>query len=327
MVKFYQVGLVKTIRYILCALVSFAVSIIIVFQLWVHANDQLRRFRSSSFGNIGSYRIELNKPNTTKLLTLATTFCDRAEKEYIYRNTIINLGLLAPEVQPVLFVKGNRMNNLTTLAVANGWKITSLRRTHKSGVPFLKDMFKDIQKNHESTFYGYMNGDILFDQRLVETLSAVKQYFHLVRNILVTGRRINYKMRGEKIDKLDQVVHMSVNGTLFAPNAEDYFITTYNGFPWPVLKDVVIGKPAYDNYVVAMGIQNNATVIDATKTVMALHQTGRDGNYAGHKKDPTVNTGIIGNFNYTKGLTSCAQWFTDLDASGNIYCFKTSGRC
>ena len=39
----------------------------------------------------------------------------------------------------------------------------------------------------------------------------------------------------------------------------------------------------YDNYMVLMGSRDPSThVVDVSKTVTALHQTGRDGNNAGH---------------------------------------------
>ena len=49
------------------------------------------------------------------------------------------------------------------------------------------------------------------------------------------------------------------------------------------MKDVVIGRPAYDNYFVAMARYNNMSVVDASRTILALHQTGQDGKFAGAK--------------------------------------------
>ena len=319
-------GSINFIRLIRYALVSFVVFTIIVLQMWWRTNtiDYDNNFVPASCYNIN---IEKEHKSNVKLLTLATTFSDSIENEYIYRNTVVNLGLLTPHIQPVLFIERNQSNSLANFALANGWIILQLRRTHKMGLPFLKDMLTDIQQKHNSTFYGYVNGDILFDQCILATLIAVKQYLKYDHNILITGRRINYKMRGENIRKLEVVLQLSLKGTLFSPDAGDYFITPYHGYPWSVLKDVVIGKPAYDNYVIAMGIQNNVTVIDATKTVTALHQTGRDGNFAGQGQHHEVNTEIIGKFNYSKGLTSCAQWFTDVDVLGKIYCFKRRRSC
>ena len=285
--------------------------------------------RNITVMNVSTLKEKIKPTNvgneTVKLLTLATTFSRNFAKSYIYKNTVVNLALLAPHIQPVLYF--TESNPLTRFAEGNGWETIPLERTHKLGLPFLKDIFIDLQRKHKSTFYGYVNGDILFDESLVRTLLGVTKYLKSISNILITGRRINYKMNREKITNLGEVKNMSLNGQLFTTDAEDYFITPYHGFPWNVLKDVVIGRPAFDNYVVAMGIRNNVTVIDATATVRALHQTGRDGNYAGHFRNPRVNRRIIGKFNYYKGLTTCAQWHTQRDVFGNVFCLKAKRRC
>lgn len=85
-------------------------------------------------------------------------------------------------------------------------------------------------------------------------------------------------------------------GKLFMTCAEDYFFVaggfdsenssdrdsseptpdgnrTSSFFPWHRFADVVVGRSAYDNYLVAMAIQLNVSVVDATDTLTALHQT------------------------------------------------------
>lgn len=67
---------------------------------------------------------------------------------------------------------------------------------------------------------------------------------------------------------------------VFIPDAEDFFF--FGGeYPWNKIPDVVMGRPGYDNYIVFMAIECNMTVIDATKTLLAFHQTGLDGDFAG----------------------------------------------
>jgi len=102
-----------------------------------------------------------------------------------------------------------------------------------------------------------------------------------------------------------------LRGELFSENAEDFFLIARNAFPWQRVADVVVGRPAYDNYLVGLAIRHNVTVVDATLTVVALHQTDRDGNYAGHaNSDSNFNSIRIGPFNYNTGLTTSAQYET-----------------
>jgi len=100
-------------------------------------------------------------------------------------------------------------------------------------------------------------------------------------------------------------------GRLFTTDAEDFFFIAAGEFPWLSVRDVVVGRPAYDNYLVALAIQHNVSVVDATGTLLAVHQTGGDGNYAGHRnRDVGVNARHIGRFNYRAGLTTAAQYAT-----------------
>ncbi len=74
------------------------------------------------------------------------------------------------------------------------------------------------------------------------------------------------------------------------------------------MKDVVIGRPAVDNYMVAMAVMNHVSVLDATETILAVHQTGTDGNKSGYKnKDARYNLDVIGNFDWNKGLIIVAK--------------------
>ena len=49
------------------------------------------------------------------------------------------------------------------------------------------------------------------------------------------------------------------------------------------MKNVVIGRPAYDNYFVGVARINKLSIVDASKSLLALHQTGKDGKFAGAK--------------------------------------------
>jgi len=130
---------------------------------------------------------------------------------------------------------------------------------------------------------------------------------------LVIGRRTNVLLSNDSLLYLPENVAKVARqrGKLFLTCAEDYFFIAFNDFPWHRVKDVVIGRPAYDNYLVGLAIQQNVTVVDATNTLLALHQTDRDGNYAGAaNKDGGFNRIRIGHFNYGIGTTTSAQYVT-----------------
>jgi hypothetical protein len=112
---------------------------------------------------------------------------------------------------------------------------------------------------------------------------------------------------------LDDVQRQArTKGRLFISNAQDYFLIAGNRFPWHRIPDIVIGRPAYDNFVVAMAIRDGVSVIDATASILAVHQSDRDGNFAGHNNsDRNANVAVIGKyFSYRRGFTSRSQYVT-----------------
>jgi len=131
---------------------------------------------------------------------------------------------------------------------------------------------------------------------------------------LVVGRRTNVLLGNDSLLYLPENVTQAARqrGQLFMPYAEDYFFIAFNDFPWHLVEDVVVGRPAYDNYLVALAIQQNVAVVDATDTILAFHQTDYEGNWAGSRNvDNEFNEIAIGRqFDYTSGSTTSAQYVT-----------------
>ena len=138
----------------------------------------------------------------------------------------------------------------------------------------------------------------------------------MLNTTLVVGRRTNVRVT----DKLgvyhpdDVTLLGKMKGRRFMFSAEDYFIMSAEGYPWyRVHRDVVIGRVGYDNFLVANALRHRVSVIDATDTLLALHQTGKDGNMAGHHgRYPGYNMRLLGRFNFHAGLTSGSQYVSKL---------------
>ena len=130
---------------------------------------------------------------------------------------------------------------------------------------------------------------------------------------LVTGRRTNVLIGNRSVIYLPNHVTTLARqrGRLYTPWAEDYFFIAFNDFPWHRVADVVIGRVGYDNYLVGLAIQQSVTVVDATSTILAFHQTDSEGNMAGHRiDDKEFNYHRIGEFNYETGHTTAIQYVT-----------------
>ena len=279
---------------------------------------------------------QFNHPGTTSskdftarpLLTIFTSLRDTPQKFFIHRNVILNWASFGPKVQPVLFGNMSVDSQLRQLAVAHGWTILPQQRVNSHGTPFLKDMYRLARNLTNSDFYGFCNGDILFNQGLIDTLEGVSTYSSKFNSTLVIGRRYNVNMKENSTELLyDSAIVTRIakqHGKLYFLSAEDYFfIQRPQLFPWHTIKDVVIGRPAYDNYLVGQAIRGGVSVVDATNTIVAMHQTGKEGNLAGSKnKDGGYNKRIIGSYKYTTGLTSSAQYVTTTDYTGRVFLQK-----
>jgi len=136
---------------------------------------------------------------------------------------------------------------------------------------------------------------------------------------LLIGRRTNVPMSNatSNVSAPSEVKRLAASkGRLFHGYAQDYFIVYKNRFPWHVIPNIVIGRLAYDNFIVAKALERRLSVVDVTETVVALHQTDKEGNGAGGKsRNANVNKAIIGKFNYFKGSTANSNYFTAVDAS------------
>ena len=263
-------------------------------------------------------------PNKRRLCTWFTTFKNASNRKVIQINTLRNWATFLPRMQPILF------SHLPSVDYENfgeqiGWARYEIPAVNAHGTPYLNDMILKLINDattivNSPIFYGFANGDILFDDSLPATLSSVAHHATSLPHapILITGRRTNFEFpinrTVNKIINISVIEKMRALGSLFRSDAEDYFFFTRD-FPWHNITRLVIGRPGYDNYLVAMARRLNVTVIDATHTLTAVHQMApKEGNEAGSKNsDGNYNKDVIGKFNYYDGLTTTARYETVFD--------------
>ncbi|XP_046361330.2 uncharacterized protein LOC124138636 [Haliotis rufescens] len=256
----------------------------------------------------------------TPLLTMFTSWPSN-DKKYEVRNiTLKNWANLRPHIRPVFF---STNENDTKDIIQHGWEVLPVTKIAASGVPVLKYMYLDVIRKFKSKLYGYSNGDILFDDGLIRTLrTVVSSYFPPSNPILIIGQRTNVLRvtadEGTNMDSLSTIARQ--RGKLFLTVAEDYFITD-STFPWGSIPGIVIGRPAYDNWLVLNSRQHNHTVVDATASILAVHQTTKAGNFEGRtRKNSNYNAGLLRNLyksiKYAAGATSCAPLVTKRNETG-----------
>ena len=203
------------------------------------------------------------------------------------------------------------------------FRVLVATKKNEHGVPLLGHMYKTMMRACPSAkTYTYVNGDIIGTSDFVRTIEAVMH----VGEFLMVGRRTNVKW--EKVYRTKDAGfsfddHFA-NGLLFATNAQDYFTVTKHAIDWNSIPPFVIGRAAYDNWLVDHIYHNPSVVlIDATKTVRMVHQTDEEGPTAHggrmvkSKADRQYNR-ILGKGQWDHGHTTHAPWETCFDGSGTI---------
>lgn len=265
--------------------------------------------------------------NSKTVIVLFTTWPTDPTKVQIHNNTLRNWASLKPKVKLVVFTNSSEDADL---AKSYGARTLPILK-HGSGSPVLKWMFLTIIKMYNSShLFGYVNSDILFTNTLMDTLESVIKTKDMKKPFFLVGRRINVDNiqtnETETFSSLKQVA--KERGVLFGANAEDYFITN-DVFPWINIVDVVVGRIAYDNWIVGHVIcKLKYDVIDLTDTVLAVHQTTTSGgNFEGFKsKDAHYNNALFKHLrmrpNFDTGFTICSQEYTGYNLCGDVQIYK-----
>lgn len=273
-----------------------------------------------------SLSIEIRKKKF--LLVLATTWNLSTEKLEVYKNTAHIWSSWPLSLQPILFRSEVPSNNIRSsqldMYLRRNWKIQKVLKVGCGQIPVLKSMILDVLESFTGhDYYGYANADILFDQSLLNTLESIKKKTPQNKPLLVIGQRTNVNFTNHKyVVNTYNIRDIAENGQLARGIAVDYFITNQH-FPWNQILDFVVGRSRYDNWLVSFANSQNMTVIDATKTLIAVHQTTRDGNHAGwHKPNKYCNANIIKasgkkSENMGWGYAGCAPYYTKKNRETN----------
>ncbi|KAK3599735.1 hypothetical protein CHS0354_037207 [Potamilus streckersoni] len=278
----------------------------------------IRFFDGIRFKNISTPKEKTIITNLKNpLLTLFTTWLESKDKYTVHNLTSVNWLSLRPLIIPVVFT------NETSLAEEcsqKGWRVLPVRATAAQGAPVLKYMYLDVMKRFDSNFYAFANSDILFTDKLVETLSDIlKNDSSFKGHTLIIGKRTNVdnltKSEGSSLSALESV--SKKRGKSFGTYAEDYFITSAS-YPWKDIPDIVIGRRAYDNWLVLNARRMKHRVLDASETILAVHQTTKAGNFEGWKHQGTnynhkLLVKLYKKVPYTAGYTDCAEFVTRKD--------------
>ncbi len=261
------------------------------------------------------------------LLTLFTTLKDLPGRRRLHNQTFMNWASMKPVVNPVFFAV-SQDTRCAQLALHFGWTVMKIPN-HRQGMPVFRAMFEHVSAVFKTPFYGYSNADILFNWGLVETVESLGEVgFTEGGELLGVGQRRNIAASkisetGPRAAKLLAETYTGVSSR-HSSTAMDYFILTKAGLRWSEVPDLVVGRPGIDRWLFAHALMWNISVVDFSKSVMALHQTGDSHALSWNDKDDNkyANHDIVGPFQYPSADSVCAPWMSVRDIAGGVHIVK-----
>lgn len=193
----------------------------------------------------------------------------RGLEKVIQYNAIKSWTLLHPDIEIILF--GDEEGISDTVEEFGIRHEPEVQRS-ESSMKFLDPIFRQAQDTANHELVCYVNCDIILTSDFIEAAKRVSDWR---KTFLMIGHRWDvditqpwdYEQTNWE-EKLQQVVLQS--GKRHPSTGTDYFV-----FPRGSYEDVpplVIGRVAWDNWLIWKARSSGIPVVDATPVVMAIHQ-------------------------------------------------------
>ena len=187
----------------------------------------------------------------------------------IQRNAIQSWLQLGPEVEVILVGEEEGL-----AAVAKQYDVIHLPDVARNdwGTPLVNSIFELARQASSSPYLAYVNADIML---LPDFLAVTRQVAAQQEQFLVVGQRwdldVSQFLNFEGDWAADLRARTYREGELHRPAGSDYFI-----YPRSLFTDMpafAIGRAGWDNWMIYTALQHNWYVIDATPSLMIIHQS------------------------------------------------------
>lgn len=157
--------------------------------------------------------------------------------------------------------------------------LAPVERNH-SGTPLVSSIFSLARQASHSPYMAFVNADIILMNDLVKAVNLVSRSLSNNNNIqdektfLMIGQRWDIEIRSLlefSADWEQQLISaIQAHGQLHAPAGSDYFIFPREAFT--EIPEFAIGRAGWDNWMIYQARKHRWPVIDATPSVMVIHQ-------------------------------------------------------
>jgi hypothetical protein len=233
----------------------------------------------------------------------------RGHINIIQRNAITSWTRLHP--RPEIILLGRDAGTAEVAQELNLIHIPDIE-INEEGTPLLDSMFAVAQQQGQGSVFAYVNADIILFNDFLEAIDRLP-----FEQFMMAGQRWNLEVT-EPIDfsQPDWVAQVQqrarTDGKLEGPQAIDYFV-----FPRGFYQDIppfALGRTAWDNWMLLDVLRRKQQLIDATPSVMVVHQNhdynhhpqGKFGVWAGPESESNLQ--LLGGWDYANFTLDLATW-------------------
>ena len=188
----------------------------------------------------------------------------------IQRNAIKSWTMLHPEVEVILF--GDE-EGAATVCQEFGLRHEPEVKRHEKGPKYLNHLFDRAQEIAKHNTLCYVNCDIIL---MSDFQQAVERVASKWKEFLMVGRRWNTDIRTPlhfESPAWEEHLRSFVmrHGACLPSHWIDYFVFS-RGLYHHKIPPFVIGRNAWDPWLIWKAIDSGASVVDASKVMIAIHQ-------------------------------------------------------
>lgn len=182
----------------------------------------------------------------------------------IQRNAISSWLHVAPDVQIILF--GEESGTADAAAATGAHHVRQVRRS-PHGAPLLDDIFRDAARLAVHDTLCFVNADIMFRGNVASAAATAAT----MSPFLMIGESVDVPVRIPlAFDRPDWRSHLPLGETNRGPLALDFFFFSRKLFQQ--MPPFALGRARFDNWLVWRALSQGAAVIDATRSLDAIHQ-------------------------------------------------------
>ena len=204
------------------------------------------------------------------MITLFTTPKNfKGEFNIIQTNALNSWRSISPDIQIIII--GNSEGNEEAADSIKAEFISNVKCS-KEGTPLLSDLFAIAQSKAKNEIMAYINADIILPFDFLESIEIVSKHFH---KFLLIGQRWDLDV-DKKIAFKDEKAIKNFWKSAYTKSKKhgvsgiDYFV--FRKGMYKNLPDFVVGRWAWDNWLIWKARRNMLPVIDGTEVIRVIHQ-------------------------------------------------------